>query len=233
MYEIKEDTIKVLIVEDEPILAELNAEFIQRDTKVEVIGIASSLEEAKIMIEKLRPTLILLDNYLPDGKGIELFEHIINNSLNCYVIFITAASDMDTCSKAIRFGAFDYLIKPVSYQRLKHSLERFELFLYRQSLQKHVNQRRIDELFNLQTKDFVDINRHSKGIEEITLQKVKDLFMQTNEPQTVDQIVEKANISKTTARRYLEYCVQTKLLTVELNHGKIGRPERLYKRLGK
>ncbi|WLS96967.1 response regulator [Gilliamella apis] len=233
MYEIKEDTIKVLIVEDEPILAELNAEFIQRDTKVEVIGIAATLEEAKVMVEKLKPILILLDNYLPDGKGIELFEYIINNNLDCYVIFITAASDMDTCSKAIRFGAFDYLIKPVSYQRLKHSLERFELFLYRQSLQKHVNQRRIDELFNLQTKDFVDINRHSKGIEEITLQKVKDLFMQTNEPQTVDQIVEKANISKTTARRYLEYCVQTKLLTVELNHGKIGRPERLYKRLGK
>ena len=233
MCEIKEDTIKVLIVEDEPILAELNAEFIQRDTKVEVIGIAATLEEAKVMVEKLKPTLILLDNYLPDGKGIELFEYIINNNLDCYVIFITAASDMDTCSKAIRFGAFDYLIKPVSYQRLKHSLERFELFLYRQSLQKHVNQRRIDELFNLQTKDFVDINRHSKGIEEITLQKVKDLFMQTNEPQTVDQIVEKANISKTTARRYLEYCVQTKLLTVELNHGKIGRPERLYKRLGK
>lgn len=233
MYEIKEDSIKVLIVEDEPILAELNAEFIQRDTKVEVIGIAATLEEAKVMVEKLKPTLILLDNYLPDGKGIELFEYIINNNLDCYVIFITAASDMDTCSKAIRFGAFDYLIKPVSYQRLKHSLERFELFLYRQSLQKHVNQRRIDELFNLQTKDFVDVNRHSKGIEEITLQKVKDLFMQTNEPQTVDQIVEKANISKTTARRYLEYCVQTKLLTVELNHGKIGRPERLYKRLGK
>lgn len=233
MHEIKENTIKVLIVEDEPILAELNAEFIQRDTKVQVIGIASNLQEAKIMVEKLKPTLILLDNYLPDGKGIDLFEYIINNNLDSYVIFITAASDMDTCSKAIRFGAFDYLIKPVSYQRLKHSLERFELFLYRQSLQKHVNQRRIDELFNLQTKDFVDINRHSKGIEEITLQKVKDLFLKTDKALTVDDIVANAQISKTTARRYLEYCVQTKLLTVELNHGKIGRPERLYKRLGK
>ncbi|MCX8601211.1 response regulator [Gilliamella sp. B2923] len=233
MHEIKENTIKVLIVEDEPILAELNAEFIQRDTKVQVIGIASNLQEAKIMVEKLKPTLILLDNYLPDGKGIDLFEYIINNNLDSYVIFITAASDMDTCSKAIRFGAFDYLIKPVSYQRLKHSLERFELFLYRQSLQKHVNQRRIDELFNLQTKDFVDVNRHSKGIEEITLQKVKDLFLKTDKALTVDDIVANAQISKTTARRYLEYCVQTKLLTVELNHGKIGRPERLYKRLGK
>lgn len=228
-----DNTTNVLIVEDEPILAELTAEFIQRDPKVKALAIASTLTDAKVMVEKLKPNLILLDNYLPDGKGIELFEYIVNNQLDCYVIFITAASDIETCSRAIRYGAFDYLIKPVSYQRLKHSIERFQLFLYRQSIQQHVNQRRVDELFNLQTKDFVDMNRPSKGIEEITLQKVKDVFMQTDEPQTVDELVKKTQISKTTARRYLEYCVQTKLLSVEINHGKIGRPERLYKRLGK
>lgn len=231
MNKFNEHITEVLIVEDEPILAELTAEFIQRDPKVKASGIASTLAEAKMMVEKLQPRLILLDNYLPDGKGIELFEYIINNQLNCYVIFITAASDIETCSKAIRYGAFDYLIKPVSYQRLKHSIERFQLFFYRQNLQQHLNQRRIDELFNLQTKDFVEMNRPSKGIEEITLQKVKDVFMQTDEAQTVENVVNKTQISKTTARRYLEYCVQTKLLTIEINHGKIGRPERLYKRL--
>ena len=57
--------------------------------------------------------------------------------------------------------------------------------------------------------------------------------MQTDKPQTVDDLVRKTQISKTTARRYLEYCVQTKLLNVEINHGKIGRPERLYRRLDK
>ncbi|XKM14367.1 response regulator [Orbaceae bacterium ac157xtp] len=233
MNNISEDAIEILIVEDEPILAELNAEFIQRETNIKVLGIASTLSDAKLMLEKLKPTLILLDNFLPDGKGIELFEHIINNNISCYVIFITAASDMDTCSKAIRYGAFDYLIKPVSYQRLKHSLDRFKLFIYRQSIQKHLNQRKVDELFNLQTKDFTENNRHSKGIEEITLQKVKDLFTQTDEPQTVENVVAHTKISKTTARRYLEYCVQTKLLTIEINYGKIGRPERLYKRLDK
>ena len=233
MNKTHENMLEVLIVEDEPILAELNAEFIQRDPKVKALGIASTLNDAKMMVEKLKPKLILLDNYLPDGQGIELFEYIVNNQLNCYVIFITAASDIETCSKAIRYGAFDYLIKPVSYQRLKHSIERFQLFLYRQSIQQHVNQRRVDELFNLQTKDFIDSNRPSKGIEEITLQKVKDVFMQTDKPQTVDDLVRKTQISKTTARRYLEYCVQTKLLNVEINHGKIGRPERLYRRLDK
>ncbi|WP_219997403.1 response regulator [Frischella perrara] len=233
MNKTHENMLEVLIVEDEPILAELTAEFIQRDPKVKALGIASTLNDAKMMVEKLKPKLILLDNYLPDGQGVELFEYIVNNQLNCYVIFITAASDIETCSKAIRYGAFDYLIKPVSYQRLKHSIERFQLFLYRQSIQQHVNQRRVDELFNLQTKDFIDSNRPSKGIEEITLQKVKDVFMQTDKPQTVDDLVRKTQISKTTARRYLEYCVQTKLLNVEINHGKIGRPERLYRRLDK
>ncbi|MCO6524134.1 MAG: hypothetical protein J6562_03825, partial [Candidatus Schmidhempelia sp.] len=109
-----------------------------------------------------------------------------------------------------------------------HSLKRFDLFLYRQSIQKHVNQQRIDELFNLQTKDFLNQNKHTKGIEELTLQKIKELFIQSNDAFTVDSVVEKTQLSKTTARRYLEYCVHIKFLTTEIKYGKIGRPERLY-----
>ncbi|MCO6524644.1 MAG: response regulator, partial [Candidatus Schmidhempelia sp.] len=103
--------IKVLIVEDEPILAELHADFIQRDPYMKALAIASTLADAKLLVDKLKPDLILLDNYLPDGEGIDLFEHIVSHQLNSYVIFITAASDIETCSRAIRYGAFDYLIK--------------------------------------------------------------------------------------------------------------------------
>lgn len=224
------DKINILIVEDEPVLAELHVEFVKRNPRYQTIGIASTCADAKLMIDKFKPTLILLDKYLPDGQGLEVFDYIINNNLNCYVIFITAASDMETCSRAVRYGAFDFLIKPASYDRLKYSLERFELFIKHQNNTKHLNQRRVDELFNLQTKDFTEINRHTKGIEAITLQRVQDIFLNEKTPQTVDDIVQKANISKTTARRYLEYCVQIKFLTAEIIHGRVGRPERSYKK---
>ncbi|WP_392565509.1 response regulator [Utexia brackfieldae] len=223
--------INALLVEDEPILAEVNADFIQRNTNINVVGIASCLKEAKIMLEKFNPQLILLDNYLPDGQGIKLFDYIIKHNLNSYIIFITAASDMDTCSHAIRYGAFDYLIKPVSYERMTYSLNKFKLFFSQQSKSKHLSQRQIDELFNLQTKDFIDNQKTSKGIDSLTLERIKALFINNLQALTVEDVVNRAQISKTTARRYLEYCIQTHFLKVEIHYGKIGRPERYYQRI--
>jgi two-component system response regulator CitB len=65
------------------------------------------------------------------------------------VIFITAASDMQTCSHAMRSGAFDYLIKPVFFQRLHASLERFMRFIHTVQQVKVVDQHALDRLFNL------------------------------------------------------------------------------------
>lgn len=223
--------ITALIVEDEPILAEINTEFVQRNTNIKVVGIASTLGDAKVMLDKFTPQLVLLDNYLPDGQGIELFDYIVKKNLSTYIIFITAASDMDTCSHAIRHGAFDYLIKPVSYERIAYSLNKFKLFLMRQSSPKNLSQRQIDELFNLQTKDFVEAQKNTKGIDVLTLQRIQSLFINTPDELTVEDIAHKAQISKTTVRRYLEYCIQTNFLKVEIRYGKIGRPERYYKHI--
>lgn len=222
--------ITVLIVEDEPLLAELYVEFIKRDLFYQAVGVASTLEDAKLAIKKLKPNLILLDNYLPDGKGIDLLPYIATHQISSHVIFITAASDMDTCSKAIRYGAFDYLIKPVSYERLKYSLNRFDLYVDRQQSHAPLNQRRVDELYNLHIKDFADSIRHTKGIEEITLQKVQSLFNYSVELKA-EEVAEQVGISKTTARRYLVYCVQLRFLSVKVRHGKVGRPERIYRRM--
>lgn len=221
--------IDILIVEDEAILAELHAEIIEQLPAFRAVAIASSLQEAKQMVSKLKPQLVLLDNYLPDGKGIELLENIIMLNLDCHVIFVTAASDMQTCSEAIRLGAFDYIIKPISYERLKYSLSKFERFISTQKNTKFLNQRKIDELFNLQGKDFLDNNNKTKGIEEITLQRIQEHFIANPKTAYSAEVVAKElGISKTTVRRYLEYCIKIKFLTVKISYGNIGRPERLY-----
>jgi two-component system response regulator CitB len=139
----------VVIVEDEPHLAELHREYIEQNFHLRVVGIATSIEQAHSLIRQHQPRLILLDNYLPDGKGVELIDHPLLKSFECSVIFITAASDMQTCSHAMRSGAFDYLIKPVFFQRLHASLERFMRFIHTVQQVKVVDQHALDRLFNL------------------------------------------------------------------------------------
>ncbi|MGG2143114.1 response regulator [Symbiopectobacterium sp. RP] len=224
--------IDVLIVEDENELAQLHAELICKHPRLRLVGIAGSLAEAQALLTEKQPQLVLLDNYLPDGKGITLINNLLVVRANCSVIFITAASDMDTCSQAIRNGAFDYILKPVSWKRLNQSLERFVQFNEQQRVWKIVDQHNVDSLYQLQAKNYRQ-NSGNKGIEENTLALVQKLF--NDQPSycfSVDEVVSATGLSKTTARRYLEHGVDNSFLSVEMLYGKIGHPRRMYKKAG-
>ncbi|CDL65096.1 Transcriptional regulatory protein CitB, DpiA [Klebsiella pneumoniae IS39] len=163
---------------------------------------------------------MLLDNYLPDGKGVTLMTDPALATSQCSVIFITAASDMETCSQAIRNGAFDYILKPVSWKRLSQSLERFIQFYDQQREWKIVDQQNVDSLYQLQAKNY-RVDSGSKGIEEKTLALVQGLFSDREAHCfSVDEVVSAAGLSKTTARRYLEHGVETGFLEVEMLYGK-------------
>lgn len=224
------ETLDVLIVEDEPQLATLHAEFLEKNFNLRVVAYAATLAEARAKVNAHQPRLILLDNFLPDGQGIALMEEAAVKKPGCSVIFITAASDMNTCSQAIRNGAFDYIIKPVSYKRLRNSLERFMQFVQTQRTFKVIDQSSVDALYNLQSKQFSN-KPSAKGIETITLELVQALFIEQPEvAHAVEDVVSHAGISKTTARRYLEYCVATQFVQVEMLYGNIGHPRRLYRK---
>ncbi|MEG3130641.1 response regulator [Pantoea cypripedii] len=223
------ELIDVLIVEDEHTLAQLHAELISEHPCLRLVGVASSLAEAQRLLQSKQPQLVLLDNYLPDGKGITLIGDPLVQRANCSVIFITAASDMDTCSQAIRNGAFDYILKPVSWKRLSQSLERFVQFAEQQRVWKIVDQQNVDSLYQLQAKNYRQ-NNSNKGIEEKTLALVQNMFADAAQRCfSVDEVVNETGLSKTTIRRYLEHCVDAGFLAVEMQYGKIGHPRRMYR----
>lgn len=159
-----------------------------------------------------------------------LIDNPLLKSYECSVIFITAASDMQTCSHAMRSGAFDYLIKPVFFQRLHASLERFMRFIHTVQQVKVVDQHALDRLFNLPAAD-TSQTPSTKGIEPHTLDRIKRLFAEHPEKtMSVEEVVEYVGISKTTGRRYLEYCVESGLISIEMLYGNIGHPRRLYRK---
>ncbi|CAH0530856.1 Transcriptional regulatory protein DpiA [Allocatenococcus thiocycli] len=219
----------VLIVEDETNIAEFHSYYLKQTKRFRPIGIATSIAEAKKMIQLLKPKLVLLDNYLPDGKGIEFLKDITATKQSPDVIFITAANDIETVRDGVRCGAFDYLLKPISYDRLTDSLERYLKYTSSLKASDNINQRHVDELFNFQSKS-AQIQDLPKGIDELTLDKVSMAFDSSEVIYTAESLGSEIGISKTTARRYLEFLAAKGFLLALIQHGKVGRPERVYQR---
>lgn len=215
-------------MEDELLLAEMHSEYIKAYPACEKVWLAGNLAEARKMIEYMKPDLILLDNYLPDGKGIDLVHELIQERNNADIVFTTAASDMDTVSEAIRLGVFDYLVKPIAYERLGQTLDRY---IQRKSVvqdNSKTNQSKIDDMFNTYARG-ESKEELPTGIDIITLEKILALFTEPGVQYTAESIAETIKLSRTTARRYLEYCLAKDKIEAEIEYGKVGRPQRIYR----
>ena len=83
------------------------------------------LRQAKKIIDIKNINLLLLDVYLPDGKGIDFLTYLrqVNNSIA--VIMITAAADRETIVQAMNNGVVDYLIKPFQLRRFEKAINKF------------------------------------------------------------------------------------------------------------
>lgn len=68
------------------------------------------------------------------------------------------------------------------------------------------------------------------GIDAITLEKVRNVFKSSLKGMNTEEICHAVGISRTTARRYLEYLVSINECETIINYGEIGRPERLYQK---
>ncbi|EPL9570764.1 two-component response regulator DpiA [Providencia rettgeri] len=220
--------IKILIVEDELLLAEMHGEYIKAYPSCDKVWLAGNLAEARKMIEYMKPDLILLDNYLPDGKGIDLVHELIQERNSADIVFTTAASDMETVTEAIRLGVFDYLVKPIAYERLGQTLDRY---VQRKSVlqaNSKTNQSQIDDMFNTYARG-ESKEELPTGIDVITLEKVLALFADLEAEYTAESIAETIKLSRTTARRYLEFCLAKNKIEAEIEYGKVGRPQRIYR----
>lgn len=110
---------KALIVDDTR-LARQELQFLLKNHKqVEVIGEAENADDAKAMIEELKPDLVFLDIQMPDKDGFQLLEMLDEVP---QIIFTTAYSEY--AIKAFDYNALDYLKKPITDDRLTLALQR-------------------------------------------------------------------------------------------------------------
>ncbi|MCG9630947.1 MULTISPECIES: response regulator [Vibrio] len=221
---------KVMVIEDDIAIAELHHRYLEQMGGFDVVGIATSQSEAIMQLDILKPDLVLLDVYLPDGCGLDILNHVRGNNQGCDVILITAARDVDTLQQAMRGGVVDYLLKPVMFPRLEASLKKYRSQQQELESVSDLNQGLVDKMLQASNQsDAKPVATLPKGIDGVTLDKIRALFESADTKDlTADEAGERIGASRTTARRYLEYLITTGELNADLNYGSVGRPERCY-----
>ncbi|MCC8436680.1 response regulator [Brevibacillus sp. M2.1A] len=225
--------LEVLIVEDDMRIIDINKRFVSKIEGFEVIATATNGTDAKELLSCTRPELVLLDVYLPDMLGTELVWHIRQHYREVDVIMITAAKEMEMVQEALRGGVFDYIVKPLVFERFRERLESYREHVIRTREAVEVDQEVIDQMLTrrLVTPKNRDVSV-PKGIDLLTLEKVIEAIRQTGDKGvSAEEIGREIGTSRTTARRYLEYLVLEKKARADLIYGTVGRPERKYRYL--
>jgi len=219
----------VVIAEDDPKIAEIQSRFIEKIEGFEVVGIGNTIAESEEIIDVFQPDLVLLDIYFPDGNGVDLLWKIRRLYKNIDIIFITAAKEVGILQEAIRGGAFDYVLKPMTFSRFQSTLGKF--FEHRNKLKKTTNldQTDVDEIIHPAQDSVQSELRMPKSINPLTLEKVEDEIRKLDSDGVNAEVMgSHIGISRTTARRYLEFLVAKGAVKPSLVYGSVGRPERLY-----
>ena len=171
----------------------------------------------------------MLDVYFPDGNGLELLRELRAEDSGSDVILITAAKEVETLRSALRGGVFDYILKPLVFERLQEAVNRYREHMARLSSLHHVAQKEVDALLPRTSNETVQSmdQRLPKGIDGLTLDKIRAV-MASGHHLSAEEVGAAIGASRTTARRYLEYLVGTEELSAEVTYGTVGRPERRY-----
>ncbi|KAA0955772.1 response regulator [Sporosarcina sp. ANT_H38] len=223
------NSIEVLIIEDDLRIADIHKRFIEKIDGFTVVGSAHTGDEAKDWISALLPDLVLLDVYLPDALGTEIMGFIHENSPETDIIFITAAAEIEIVKKAFRHGVFDYILKPLTFERFRESLLSYKDKRETLTGQGFMQEDSIKSLWNntLSIASNLDFTP-PKGIDPMTKEKVVSHIKKIDGGVTAETLGLEIGVSRSTARRYLEYLVSEKHAYTELLYGSVGRPERRY-----
>jgi CitB family two-component system response regulator MalR len=243
--------IRVLLVEDDPMVAELNRAYVGSVDGFTVIGSVRSGQEAleimrgqtraensqsntrgQTQVETQGVDLVLLDIYMPGMQGLELLAEIRSHGLGADVILVTAASDTKSIREALRLGAVDYLIKPFEFERLKKALLGYKekMLMFRQK--NSVSQSELDQLLSEKNFGVSEIAGLPKGLDRTTLKKIIEVVATFPQKDfSADEIAKTIGITRVSVRKYLEFMTEVKAVKMNVIYGAIGRPVHRFERL--
>lgn len=217
---------KVLIVDDDFMVARIHTGFVAAVPGFEVCGVAHTGTQALAEVRRSIPDLVLLDIHLPDIGGLELLRRLREIVPELDVLVISAAREADTVRSALRGGIVHYLMKPFTRRELADRLEHYATTYRSLDESGTAEQADIDRVFGVSAPRAASL---PKGFSAETLHRVEELLRASSGDISASEAAARLGTSRVSARRYLEYLSETGDVEVRLRYG-AGRPERRYHR---
>ncbi|MEO2068732.1 MAG: response regulator [Desulfurobacteriaceae bacterium] len=168
---------KVLIVDDEKTIRGTLKEILEEEGfEVFVEDTGSKVLRA---LENIQPEILILDLFLPGISGMDVLESLYDKGFtkNTAVIIVSGHGTVETSVKAMKLGAFDFIEKPIKYEKLLKTIESAK-----------------DFVIQSRTKDF------DASYTELPLRKAKETF----EKRYIEEVLKKFNWDLKKAAAFME-----------------------------
>lgn len=216
---------KILIVEDDPMVALINKRFLENMGFKDILGPVQTEEEIIKVLDKENIDLILLDVYLPKKNGIDILKSLRYKKYLTDVIMITAANSVEEVKRAFAYGVTDYLVKPFEFERFEEAINKYKQKNNLLNKREALSQQDIDVI----SKSLEEKIELPKGLNQKTLDRIME-FLKENKGKvwTLREIAYELKISNVTIKKYMDYLEDVKKVNVTLTSGNVGRPEYKY-----
>lgn len=221
--------IHTVIVEDDPMVSQINQQYLQQFSDFKVDGVFRNGRDAWGYIYNYSPDLVILDVYMPIVSGIELLSRMRKENIKSSVIMVTAATETSVVDEALRMGIVDYLIKPFTFLRFQEAIQKYLNKINLLRSRTTVNQSVVDRLLNNEPISSTDHGELRKGLNQNTLTTIYDFLKSHSvEKHTCESISSYVGLSKVTIRRYLNYLIEAGIVLSSIDYETGGRPRVLY-----
>jgi response regulator of citrate/malate metabolism len=225
--------ISVLIVEDEPLIAEAHRTYLGRLADFSVAGVAHTARDAMRAASEAAASdapidLVLLDIGLPDANGIALASAMSGLRPAPDIIAITSERDLEMVRAAVGHGALAYLLKPFTFAAFRDRMERYRR--YREALPAGTDaasQAEVDRAL-AEMRAGTDRAAAPKGAAPGTNDEIARAVRDSADGITADEVAKQVGVSRVTAWRYLERLADEGTVTRQTDYGKAGRPKTRY-----
>jgi two-component system response regulator DctR len=223
------EPIRVLVVDDDPTVVEIHSRFV---LSIDGFALAGSCTNGLNALKRLTTTpvdLVILDIFMPELDGVATIHEIRSSGKNVDVIVVSASHEVETFTEVTRAGAFDYIVKPFTYERFRAALESYKSFKKTVSrAKKQLSQQDIDAIMARRREE---THRYDlpKGLSPVKLKQIVEILRKEANPLSADETACLAGVSRVTARRYLEHLVACGEAVIEPLYKEIGRPVNRYR----